>query len=95
MCNCIQETKDKVVTMMNKNLSERGVRIVSDSFKSTIEGQIFRFDGSDNTVPAITVNAEYKQLKVDNTPMKSVRKLSMPVFGTHCPFCGEEHEKVK
>lgn len=90
MCNCIQETKEQVVENMKGRLPDR---VIDGSFEAEIAGQVFRFDGSKNTIPAMTINAEYRLAKVDGTPMKSAKKISMPVFAPYCPFCGVEHDK--
>jgi hypothetical protein len=90
MCNCIQETKEKVVEHMKTRLPDG---VIDGTFEASIAGQVFRFDGSNNTIPAMTINAEFRQTKVNGEPMKSAKKISMPVFGTHCPFCGEAHKK--
>lgn len=88
MCDCIEQTLQKVKGVMKEKLPDG---VIDNSLEFNIQGSVFRLDSSNNTIPAITVNAEYRLIKRDGTPKKNVNKISLPVFGSHCPFCGVEH----
>ena len=90
MCDCIEQTLQKAKEVIKKDLPDG---VVDDTLVFNVQGSVFRFDGSKNTIPAMTVNAEYKLIKTDGTPRKNTSKKTLPIFGSHCPFCGEKHEQ--
>lgn len=91
MCNCINEAFDKIKSAIIEKLPDG---VVDNTLSFEMAGHVFRLDGSSNCLPAMTVNYEYKLIKRDGTVPKNLKKDSLSVFGSHCPFCGEPHEKA-
>jgi hypothetical protein len=94
MCKCMQDTLNHVTEDMKSRLPESAIL---STLKSEISGQVFRFDGKSNNVPAMTINGSYQQTKTNGEVAKNAKKFDMPIFGMYCPFCGKEHntEEVK
>lgn len=94
MCDCIPKMKALLMEQLNKRIeSQVTTSIVESSKRYDIVGEVFRMDGSTNTIPAMTLSASYRVLKTDGTVAKNSKKETLSLFGSHCPFCGEPHVK--
>lgn len=92
MCDCIEETFNKIKAVLIEKLPNG---VVDNTLSFEMDGHVFRFDGSNNCLPAMKVNYEYKIIKRDGTVPKNCKKDNISVFGSHCPFCGIPHETAK
>lgn len=88
MCKCMQDTLTHVTEDMKTRLPASAIL---STLHTEIAGQVFRFDGKSNNVPAMTINGSYQQKKNNGDVAKNAKKFDMPIFGMYCPFCGKEH----
>lgn len=88
MCNCLEETLDKV----NEKIKERVPKKATE-FKSDWKGKVFRFDGGCGV--GLYIEWEYRNAKKDGTPYANKKKEESFIALTFCPFCGEKMGKPK
>ncbi|WP_067097855.1 hypothetical protein [Marinomonas atlantica] len=92
MCNCMQDTLSFMESFIKDRLPENAV---TESFEARIMHYHFRFDGSDNAVPAMMIDSSHKVKKVNGEEAKNRKKYETPIFGTYCPFCAEAYSTPK
>lgn len=90
MCNCINQTLEKVKEHLLDSLPEN---YDESTFTADFQNRVFRFDGKNNDV-MLGINYEYYRKKEDGTRYKNKTKDSISLAMSYCPMCGEEYKET-
>lgn len=85
MCNCMNETIDKVKVQVIEQLPKH------ESLKVQWTGQMMRLDGGKNNV-MLPIKISYRKLKNDDTPHRNETKTDSFMAMNYCPMCGDKYE---
>lgn len=90
MCNCFDEYMTKIEDAAKEQLKD--TPMVEGSLKIEWQNRVFFLDGKPSAPIALYVNTEYRPLKKNGEPAKSLKKMQNGIKLAHCPFCGEKYE---
>lgn len=90
MCNCINESLERVNGKILEQLPERAI---NDSFESDYDGRVWRFSGNVDNNVMMKINYSYQMKKVNGELMKNKSKSSISLAMSYCPMCGEKFEE--
>lgn len=90
-CKCF----DSVLAEVKKNLTEiqlKDIAVVPDSLSVGWEGEVWHSNDSNKSPVVLTISVEYRELRVNGAPYKSLTRKPFKVCMSYCPFCGSKYD---
>tara|TARA_B100001057_G_scaffold491588_1_gene582163 strand:- start:3032 stop:3310 length:279 start_codon:yes stop_codon:yes gene_type:complete len=88
MCNCFEETMEKVTEHIKEQLPDN-----VEEFKAEWQGRAYMLAEGQYAPTSPKIDYEYRPMKRDGTPQKNLKKDSITILASHCCYCGEKFER--
>ena len=86
-CNCFEQSLKNIDAKIREQIPDN-VQDVSIDW----DNRVFMFSGGDHCPVSHQVKLEYRKVKRNGDPARSMTKDSISILPSYCPFCGREYQ---
>lgn len=87
-CNCFEQSLKKIDAKIREQIPDNAQEVSIDW-----ENRVFMFNGGDHSPVSPKVKLEYRKVKGNGEPARSLTKDSISILPSYCMFCGREYQK--
>lgn len=88
MCNCFEETLERVKERVKQKLPKD-----AEDFEADWQGRAFMLSEGEFAPTNPKIEYSFQPMKKDGTPTKNRRKDTVSILASHCCYCGEKYDR--